>query len=144
MPVWIVGVGVIFLLLLGVNLALTAFEERLPSFLTPDRMRTLAFWGGWGLAAGAAVLGWLWTGRALEQSDRDSTRRLRSCFLFALTAVIVLAIATFDPDVARDDIPAIAAALIALAIVPFALTARALADGGHRRRRRRRSSSGDR
>ena len=139
MSVWLVGV--LFVVLVLVNVAMTVFPERLPAVLSGERIQALAFWSGWLTAAGACVAGWWWAGQALERSDRDSTRRLRTCFVFALCAVLLLAVATFESDaLKRPEFAAVAAALMALLVVPFALTLRELADGGHRRRRRRRSS----
>lgn len=139
-PAWAWTVGALLVLLLGVNLAMSLFEDRLPDVLSPARVQALAFWGGWCAAAGACVAGWWWTGKALERSDRDSTKRLRTCFLLALCVVVLLAFAVFEDALHREHLAATVAGLMALLVIPFTVAARALVDGGHRRRRRRRSS----
>lgn len=138
-PGWVWGVGALFLALVGANLAMTVFADRLPSVLSAERVQAIAFWGGWGVAAAACVGGAVWTAQALAVDDRDSTRRLRACFLVALSAVLLLAVAAFEEVLGRPQLAAVAAGLMALAIVPFAVSARALAGGGRRRRRRRSS-----
>ena len=136
-PGWAWLVAGAFLVLIVVNLGMTVFARSLPAALTADRMEALAFWGGWSTAAASCVAGWWWAGKALSRSDRDSTRRLRTCFLLALCGVVMLALATFEGSLERPQFAAVVAAVMAFVVTPFAVSARALADGGHRRRRRR-------
>ncbi len=141
-PPWVWGVGALFVLLLGANLALTVYGDRISGVISSERLAAAAFWGACVTAAGACLLGWRWAGQALERSDRSSTRQFRTSFIFALCVVVLLPIATFEDALDPMQFAAVVAATMVLLIVPFALSARTLSERGQRRRRRRRSDDG--
>jgi hypothetical protein len=137
--------------LLGGNLAMSFLREpkndKPQGFLTPDHLRSAAFWLPIACTAAMSVLGLYWSSRAYSQSERSSLLWARRGYVFGLVAAGVLTFACFDPEnFPREWFVCLAAALVAgqaalFAMLSFKEYRRAQSGGGGSGRRGRSSES---
>jgi len=115
MLVW-AGWGIV-VLLLGGNLVIGLLNRKggaLQGFLTPDHVRSAAFWAPISAALALSLCGLWWSSKAYAHSERSSLLWARRGYLFTLVATVVFLMATFDRDMfPREWLSVIAATVIA-------------------------------
>jgi hypothetical protein len=133
-------------LLLGGNLVIGLVNKKgdaLQGFVTPDHLKSAAFWTPTVAALALSLAGLWWSSKAYANGERTSLLWARRGYLFTLVATVVFVMATFDRDMfPRDWLSAIAAFVIAgqtlfSAMVAFKEYRRAESGEGSRRPRGR-------
>jgi hypothetical protein len=136
-------------LLLGGNLVVSLVNRKgdaLQGFLTPDHVRSAAFWAPICAALALSLCGLWWSSKAYAHSERSSLLWARRGYLFTLVATVVFLMAAFDRDMfPREWLSVIAAAVIGGQTVFSAMFAfkeyrRAESGEGSRRPRGRRET----
>ncbi len=131
--------------LLGANLLISVLREpkndKPQGFLSPELLRTVAFWIPVSGAALMSALGLYWSSKAYSQNERSSLLWARRGYVFGLIGAMALTFACFDPETfPREWFACVAAAVVAgqsllFGMMSFREFRRASSGGGGRRGR---------